>query len=101
MIAYYIHWSYPASADEELFYYGIDDSKFFHHEENAKKYAEKQLKQWQNDENRFFELEMKDSEKGLTPEEQEELRKLAPNIYGDLPNNYTIKEREMIFEDEE
>lgn len=101
MIAYYIHWYYPASADDANYYAGRDDNKFFHHKDNAKKYAEKQLKQWQNDEKRFYELSNKDGEEGLTSEEQEEWHKLAPIVYGDLPDDYSIRKREIKFEDEE
>ena len=100
MIAYYIHWHYDNTCDDANFYAGRDDDKLFHHRENAKKYAEKQLKQWQKDENRFYELDIKDNEEGLTPEEQEEWRKLAPICYGDLPYDYNICEREIKFEDE-
>ena len=101
MIAYYIHWIYPASADDANFYAGRDDDKLFHHKENAEKYAKKQLNQWQRDERRFYELDNKDNVEGLTPEEQEEWRKLAPMVYVDLPNDYTIRKRKIEFEDEE
>ena len=43
---------------------------------------------------------IKDSEEGLTSKEQEEWRKLAPMVYGDLPDDYTICERDIKFEDE-
>lgn len=99
MKAYYVHWHYPASADDANYYAGKDDDKFFHHKENAEKYAKEQLQQWQNDEKRFYELDSKDNEEGLTSEEQEEWHKLASIIYGDLPCDYTIKEREIKFED--
>ena len=41
MIAYYVHWIYPPTADDELFYGGIDDEKLFHHQENAEKNGNK------------------------------------------------------------
>ena len=31
MIAHYIHWHYPASADDANYYAGRDDDKLFHH----------------------------------------------------------------------
>ena len=101
MIAYYIHWIYPPTADDANFYAGRDDSKLFHHEENSEKYAKEQLKQWQRDEKRFYELVSKDSEEGLTSEEQEEWDKLASIVCGDLPDDYSIRKREIKFEDEE
>lgn len=97
MIAHYIHWRYPATADNAKYYAGRDDDKLFHHEENAEKYAKEQLKQWQNDEKRFYELDSKNNKEGLTPKEQEEWRKL---VYGDLPDDYSIRKREIKFEDE-
>ena len=74
---------------------------FIHMRTNAIKYAEKQLKQWRNDAERFYELDNKDNKEGLNPEEQEEWRKLAPIVYGDLPYDYSILKREIRFEDEE
>ena len=100
MIAYYIHWHYSASADDANFYAGRDDDKLFHHKENAEKYAKDQISEWNDNSNRFYYLDCKDNEEGLTPEEQEEWRKLAPMVYGDLPNDYTICERDIKFEDE-
>lgn len=100
MIAYYVHWHYPASADDANYYAGRDDDKLFHHKENAEKYAKEQLNQWQRDEKRFYELDDKDNKEGLTPEEQEEWRKLALIICDDLPDNYIICERDIKFEDE-
>ena len=100
MIAYYIHWHYPASADDANFYAGQDDDKLFHHKENAEKYAKDQINEWNNNSNRFYYLDCKDNEEGLTSEEQEEWHKLAPICYGDLPCDYAIKEREIKFEDE-
>ena len=100
MIAYYIHWHYPATADDANYYAGRDDDKLFHHKENAKSYAEKQLKQWRNDAERFYELDNKGNKEGLNPEEQEEWRKLASLVYGDLPYDYVIRERDIKFEDE-
>lgn len=44
MKAYYIHWSYPTTADDEYFYGGTDDEKLFHHKENAEKYMKEILK---------------------------------------------------------
>ena len=101
MIAYYIHWRYPATADDANYYAGRDDDKLFHYEEIAKEYAENQLKQWQNDEKRFYDLDVKDNEEGLTSEEQEEWRKLANICSGDLPDSYSVRKREIKFEDED
>ena len=101
MIAYYIHWRYPATADDANYYAGRDDDKFFHNEENAEKYAKDKINEWNDNASRFEYLDNKDNEYGLNPEEQEEWRKLAPIVYGDLPCDYVIKEREIKFEDEE
>ena len=73
MIAYYVHWIYPPTADDELFYGGIDDEKLFHHSENAEKYAKEQMSEWNNDVN--FE-------------------------YNDLPCDYSIRNRNIEFEDD-
>ena len=43
MIAYYVHWHYPSTADNELFYGGEDDDKLFYHKENAEKYAKDKM----------------------------------------------------------
>ena len=100
MIAYYIHWSYPASADDANFYAGRDDDKLFHHKENAEKYAKDQISEWNGIGARFEYLDIKDSEYGLSPEEREEYDKLVRICYGDLPDDYTICERDIKFEDE-
>lgn len=100
MIAYYVHWIYPPTADDELFYAGRDDNKLFHEEENAISYANKELKQYQENERRFYELDAKDENEGLNPEEKDEWTKLAVFSYSDMPYDYAIKERDIKFEDE-
>lgn len=100
MIAYYVHWIYPPTADDELFYAGRDDKKLFHEEDNARAYAEKQLKQYQENERRFYELDEKDENEGLSPEEQEEWANLAVFSYSDMPYDYGIRNRDIKFEDE-
>lgn len=100
MTAYYIHWHYSATADDANFYAGQDDDKLFHHKDNAEKYAKDKINEWNNNYFRFYYLYNKEEEYGLTPEEQEEYDKLASLVYGDLPNDYTICERDIKFEDE-
>ena len=100
MIAYYIHWHYDNTCDDANFYAGQDDDKLFHHKENAKKYAKDKINEWNNNSNRFYYLDSKDEDSGLTPEEQEEYDKLAKLVYGDLPYDYSIRQREIKFEDE-
>ena len=100
MIAYYVHWIYPQSADDELFYGGKNDEKLFHEEDNARAYADKQLKQYQENERRFYELDKKDENEGLSPEEKDEWTKLAVFSYSDMPYDYGICKREIKFEDE-
>ena len=100
MIAYYIHWHYPVTADNELFYGGEDDDKLFHHKENAEKYAKDKIDEWHKASARFDYLNGLDVIFGLNPEELEEYRRLASFLCGDLPDDYTICEREIKFEDE-
>lgn len=70
MKAYYIHWSYPAIADDAYFYGGEDDDKLFHKKENAEKYMEKKLQEF----------------------------RLAEE-FGDYPNSGIVCERDIVFED--
>ena len=100
MIAHYVHWHYPETADDANYYAGRDDDKLFYHKENAEKYAKDKINEWNDNASRFEYLDNKDNEYGLNPEEQEEWRKLAPLVYGDLPYDYFIKERDIKFEDE-
>lgn len=100
MIAYYVHWHYPHTADNELFYGGKDDDKLFHHKENAEKYAENKIDEWDKASARFDYLEIQDNAYGLRPEEREEYRRLCSLFDGDLPDDYTICKREIKFEDE-
>lgn len=98
MKAYFIHWSYGASADDQLYYSGTDDGKLFHHKENAINHAETILKKCKIARDRFCELENKYYEGvHLTQEETEELSELGA-IY-DSPISYTIAERNIVFED--
>lgn len=100
MIAYYIHWIYDFSADDELFLSGKTDDKLFHHKENAEKYAKDKINEWNDNSSRFDYLNNKDEEYGLSPEEKEEWTKLALICCGDLPYDYSIRERNIEFEDE-
>lgn len=100
MIAYYVHWCYPSTADDANYFGGQDSDKFFHHEENAENYAKNELNQIYNDNDRFNELNDKAEDKGLTLEEEVEWGKLATRLCGDLPNDYKICKREIKFEDE-
>ena len=100
MIAYYVHWCYPATADDANYFGGQNDDKLFHHEENAEKYAKNKLNQIYNDNDRFNELNDKYEDEGLTLEEEVEWGKLATRLCGDLPNDYKIRKREIKFEDE-
>ena len=74
MKAYYIHWSYPPSADDAEYYAGVDDSRFFHHKENAEAVAEKELRE-----------------------------RKGPQFDGCFsePNGYRVFPRNITFEDEE
>ena len=100
MIAYYIHWHYPSTADNELFYGGKDDDKLFHHKENAEKYAKDKMYEWNKASARFDYLGIQDDDFGLTPREREEYRRLCSLFDGDLPDDYTILHKEIKFEDE-
>lgn len=102
MKAYYIHWNYPASADDSLYYSGSDDEKFFHKEENAKKYMEEKLKDFFGVKARSEFLFNKEKSGTLTKEENKELQELCENlwyVYADSPCSGTVCEREIIFED--
>lgn len=74
MKAYYIHWSYPPSADDAAYYAGNDDQRLFHHKENAETIAKKELETRHGE---FFD--------GCFDE----------------PDGYCICERDITFEDEE
>ena len=98
MIAYYIHWIYPPSADDELYYGGRDDlDNLFHHKENAEKFAKDEINRYREQEKRYDYLNRKDDEEGLTPEEQDEFTKLL--LYCDLPTDYIIREKDLNFKD--
>ena len=73
MIAYYIHWSYPPSADDVYYYGGTDDDRLYHHKENAEQVAKEELS---NRRGRYFD--------GCFDE----------------PDDYTICERDIHFKDE-
>lgn len=99
MKAYYIHWSYPASADDQLYYGGDDDSRLFHHKENAEKLAQDLMNKYQKMYGRWSELFAKHMAHDTTPEEDEEYYNM--HCYSDLPCSYIICERDITFEDEE
>lgn len=99
MKAYYIHWSYPASADDQLYYGGDDDRRLFHYKENADKLAQDLMNHYQEMYGRWSELFHKHMAHESTPEEDEEYYNMQ--CCGDLPSSYTICEREIEFEDEE
>lgn len=99
MIAYYVHWIYPASADDALYYAGYDDEKLFHRESNAMAYANKYLKEVQDKLAEAYKLEATLDEIGRSPTEEE--YKILSIIYEDTPINYSIHKRDIKFEDEE
>ena len=108
MKAYYIHWNYSASADDQLYYSGEDDKRLFHHKENAINTAQEYLADLQEKIGRFAELRDKaegewygEHSPNLSPEEEEEYIKLAWYYYNDTPVSYTICERIIAFEDKE
>ena len=99
MKAYYIHWSYPATADDGLYYGGDDDDRLFHHKENAEKIAKESVEYWDKKQKRLGELFVKHMAHETTPEEDKEYYEIIN--YGGTPNGYTICERDIKFEDEE
>ena len=99
MKAYYIHWSYPTTADDSLYYGGDDDYRLFHHKENAEKIAKESVEHYVEKQKLLGELFAKHMAHETTPEEDEEYYELI--CYGDTPNGYTICERDIKFEDEE
>lgn len=101
MKAYYIHWNYPSSADDALYYAGKDDNHFFHHKENAEKFAEDKLVEIKDKVKKGEELIEKGYNEGLTDEEDKQLDELYNYVYSDNPESYRIYEREIVFEDEE
>ena len=99
MIAYYVHWIYPPSADDALYYGGSDDEKLFHREENAIAYANKYLKDLNKKVLKASVLSATIDEEGRNPTEEED--KLLSFLYYDIPSNYSICKRYIEFEDEE
>lgn len=99
MKAYYIHWSYPTTADDSLYYGGDNDDKLFHHKENAEKRAKELIDYYAGKQQRLNELFAKHMAHETTPEEDQEYYELM--CYCDTPNGYTICERDITFEDEE
>jgi hypothetical protein len=102
MKAYYIHWNYPSTADDALYYSGIDDEKLFHKKENAQKYMEEKLKDFFEVKGRTEILWDKKENGTLTKEEDKELQELSETlwyVYADSPCSGTVCEREIIFED--
>ena len=98
MMAYYIHWDYPKTADDQLYYSGTDDEKLFHHKENAVKYAEATLEKYKKARGRFCELENKHYE-GIRLTEQELHEFYELHCLYDCPTRYTVLERDIVFED--
>lgn len=101
MKAYYIHWNYPPSAEDALYYAGKDDNHLFHHKENAETFAEKKLVEIHDKVKKGEELIEKGYNEGLTDEEDAQLDELYNYVYSDNPESYRIYEREIVFEDEE
>lgn len=99
MIAYYIQWVYPPSADNALFYGGRADDKLFHHKVNAIAYAKNYLKDILDKQNKATVIYDKiyNNNEELTDEENE----LSRYLFGDYPCDYIVKKRDIIFEDEE
>lgn len=100
MIAYYVHWNYPTTADNANFYAGQDDDKLFHHKENAEAYAKKELASFEMKLGDFLYLDIKSEQEGLSEEEENMYDELSNYYYSDIPNSYTIRERDIKFEDE-
>ena len=98
MKAYYIHWTYPITADDFLYYGGDNDHGFFHHRENAEKIAKESVEHYVEKQKRLGELFAKHMTHETTPEEDKEYYEMIG--YGDTPNGYTICERDIVFEDE-
>ena len=98
MKAYYIHWSYPTTADDSLYYDGDDDYRLFHHKENAEKIAKESVEHYVEKQKRLGELFAKHMAHETTPEEDKEYYDLI--MYSNTPNGYTICERDIVFEDE-
>lgn len=102
MKAYYIHWDYPTTADDTLYYSGTDDKKLFHHKENAQKYMEEELKDYLEVKGKVKILLDKQESGIITKEENNELQELVHTLlhfYSDSPCTGTVCEREIIFED--
>ena len=108
MKAYYIHWNYPSTADDALYYSGTDDDKLFHHKENAISYAEKRMEEYleYSDYGKYCEIESKSKGEWygghcpyLSPEEEDYYHNFS--WCNDNPTSYRVYEREITFEDEE
>lgn len=100
MIAYYVHWNYPPSADGILYDYGKDDEHFFHNRDNAEKFAENSLAKIAENIKRAEYLLDKRYACTITDEEEKELDKLFGYLYNDNPDSYSIRKRDIVFEDE-
>lgn len=99
MIAYYVHWIYPPSADDNLYYGGFDDERLFHREENAIAYATNFLKTLNENVLKANALDTVLEEEGRQPTDEE--AELLSLLYYDIPSNYIIYKRDIKFEDEE
>lgn len=105
MKAYYIHWNYAPSADDQIYYSGTDDDRLFHYSQNAILSAEESLARCQkySDYEKYCAIVSKSKGEWqdghcpyLTPEEEEYFH----NFYaGDIPISFDIRERDIIFED--
>lgn len=98
MKAYYIHWTYPTTADDSLYYGGDDDDKLFHHRENAEKRAKELIDYYAGKQQCLNELFAKHMAHETTTQEDEEYYDMIG--YSDTPNGYSILERDIVFEDE-
>jgi len=98
MKVYYIHWSYPATADDQVYYSGSDDDLFFHKRENALKRAEELMEIHDNLVERWKSLDEKKQEDALSQGEEEEMYELSYEVF-DSPNHYIICEKEIKFGD--
>ena len=100
MIAYYIHWNYPSSADRKLYDYGKDDKHLFHSEYNAGTFAKNKLAEISKNIKRAEYLIDKHYSSNITDNEKKELNNLIKYLRNDTPDSYSIRERDIVFEDE-
>lgn len=97
MKAYNIHWNYPATADDDLFYSGKADKYLFHSKVNAEKRAESLLREYIKKQEKIDDLKMRYSYGKLSQAEIEEFKSIYTGE--DLPYSFTIVDKEIEFGD--